>query len=411
MAEVTLSIKLGAQEQQVAMPATATVSQLKQKLEPLMGLMQRQQKLIFKGKVLDDHHSLTTCKLVNGSKIMLLAAQGATQPARVTSTAAAAKKPKVSSNSSNSANSGSSLLAHKMADMARSQHSTPGTPSGLAERRAAWSKTGIIALRDLQLTALEASWLEGLNEAKAADFSHNRLAALPHSLCQLLSLASLKLSHNCLQDAGVPWSELCSALSSSLNTLQLGNNQLQQVPACLQQLTALTHLGLEGNQLQHIEAGALEGLGKLEVLQLQDNQLQELPQDLGACSSLVVFNSSRNQLTRLPDSITRLAKLQVLAVDANKLAQLPAQLLSGCSSLCTLCAHQNPITVEDLRAAEGYAEYEVRRQARASKQLGGRVMADTDRAFSEGADVEQWQRWAVGPTGLGSDGSGRAGKR
>jgi len=121
----------------------------------------------------------------------------------------------------------------------------------------------------------------GLNEAKAADFSHNRLAALPHSLCQLLSLASLKLSHNCLQDAGVPWSELCSALSSSLNTLQLGNNQLQQVPACLQQLTALTHLGLEGNQLQHIEAGALEGLGKLEVLQLQDNQLQELPQDLG----------------------------------------------------------------------------------------------------------------------------------
>lgn len=52
-----------------------------------------------------------------------------------------------------------------------------------------------------------------------------------------------------------------------------------------------------------------------------------------------------------------------------------------------------------------------RRQARASKQLGGRVMADTDRAFSEGADVEQWQRWAVGPSGLGSDGSGRAGKK
>jgi hypothetical protein len=38
-------------------------------------------------------------------------------------------------------------------------------------------------------------------------------------------------------------------------------------------------------------------------------------------------------------------------------------------------------------------------------------MADTDRAFSEGADVEQWQRWAAGPSGLGTDGSGRAGKR
>jgi hypothetical protein len=45
---------------------------------------------------------------------------------------------------------------------------------------------------------------------------------------------------------------------------------------------------------------------------------------------------------------------------ACRIAQLPAQLLSACSSLSTLCAHQNPITVEDLRTAEGYAEYEAR---------------------------------------------------
>jgi hypothetical protein len=47
------------------------------------------------------------------------------------------------------------------------------------------------------------------------------------------------------------------------------------------QLTALTHLGLDNNTLQQIEPGALEGLGKLEVLQLQGNQLQQLPQGLG----------------------------------------------------------------------------------------------------------------------------------
>lgn len=49
----------------------------------------------------------------------------------------------------------------------------------------------------------------------------------------------------------------------------------------MSQLTALTHLGLESNALQQIGPGALEGLGKLEVLQLQDNQLQQLPQGLG----------------------------------------------------------------------------------------------------------------------------------
>lgn len=59
---------------------------------------------------------------------------------------------------------------------------------------------------------------------------------------------------------------------------------------------------------------------------------------------------------------------------------------------------------------DGYAGYETRRQGRATKQLEGRVMADIDKSFSEGADVEQWQRWVSGATGLGSDGSGRAGR-
>jgi hypothetical protein len=45
--------------------------------------------------------------------------------------------------------------------------------------------------------------------------------ALPPSLYQLASLGSLKLSHNCLQDAGMPWQQLCNALSSSLATLQV----------------------------------------------------------------------------------------------------------------------------------------------------------------------------------------------
>jgi hypothetical protein len=43
--------------------------------------------------------------------------------------------------------------------------------------------------------------------------SHNRLAALPASLCQLSSLASLKLAHNCLQDSSMPWQQLCSGLA------------------------------------------------------------------------------------------------------------------------------------------------------------------------------------------------------
>jgi hypothetical protein len=48
-----------------------------------------------------------------------------------------------------------------MAEMAKAQPVTQRAPDGMVERRAAWGKTGIIALRDLQLTALDSSWLEG----------------------------------------------------------------------------------------------------------------------------------------------------------------------------------------------------------------------------------------------------------
>lgn len=45
--------------------------------------------------------------------------------------------------------------------MENAKHAKMRSPDGMAERRAAWCKTGIIALRDLQLTAVDPGWLEG----------------------------------------------------------------------------------------------------------------------------------------------------------------------------------------------------------------------------------------------------------
>ena len=163
----------------------------------------------------------------------------------------------------------------------------PRTAVLLTAHQAPWQQSFNCKLLAHQLAAEALAKLRcrvvrtGLDGARAADISHNRLAALPPGLCQLTSLASLKLSHNQLQDSGMPWQQLCSSLSSCLNTLQLGHNQLQQLPACLGQLTALTSLSIKNNRLQQVEPGALEGLVKLEVLQLQNNQLQQLPGGLG----------------------------------------------------------------------------------------------------------------------------------
>jgi hypothetical protein len=70
--EVQLHIKHGTETLSVTTAATCTVQQLKQQLEQLTGLFVRNQKLIFKGKVLADASTLEACKLTSGAKIMLL---------------------------------------------------------------------------------------------------------------------------------------------------------------------------------------------------------------------------------------------------------------------------------------------------------------------------------------------------
>ncbi|KAF6263586.1 hypothetical protein COO60DRAFT_1698667 [Scenedesmus sp. NREL 46B-D3] len=417
-----LQLKYGAETLSVSKAATCTVQQLKQELEQLTGLFVRNQKLIFKGKVLADALTLDACKLTTGSKVMLLQSEGlpvkgqaSTKPNAVAQQRLAAAGAGKAKPGSSTSDSGSSQLAEKMANMAAarsagtaSSATAGGSSLNMQERRAAWSKTGVVALRDMQLSQIQPQWLQGIAGARAADLSHNRLASLPSTLCQLSSLASLKLAHNCLQDSSMPWQQLCSGLAG-LTSLLLGHNQLTVLPACLGQVSGLVQLGLEGNSLQQLEPGALQGLSQLQTFMLQDNQLSQLPESLGCCSSLVALNVSRNALPALPGSMSRLARLQVLAADSNRLVSLPPELFVGCTSLATLSAHSNPITVDHLRGMQGYAGYEARRQARATKQLEGRVMADIDKSFSEGADVEQWQRWVAGPAGLGRDGTGRAG--
>jgi hypothetical protein len=82
---------------------------------------------------------------------------------------AAASKAKPGGTSSGP---GSSLLAEKMANMAAARAAgvasfAAGSGPGLnmQERRAAWSKTGVVALRDMQLSEIQPQWLEGAHHA------------------------------------------------------------------------------------------------------------------------------------------------------------------------------------------------------------------------------------------------------
>lgn len=75
MTDTIIVVKMGAEEHRVAVQDGSSIIQLKQQLQLDTGLLARCQKLIFKGKVLDDRATLADYKLVSGSKIMLMAAQ------------------------------------------------------------------------------------------------------------------------------------------------------------------------------------------------------------------------------------------------------------------------------------------------------------------------------------------------
>lgn len=77
-----------------------------------------------------------------------------------------------------------------------------------------------------------------------------------------------------------------------------------------------------------------------------------------------------------------------------RLVGVPASILRGCSSLSTLSLHGNPLTIEHLREADGWAEFDARRRAKHDKQLSMRVMQPSA-GFDEGADHTEWQSWST----------------
>eukprot|EP00192_Tetraselmis_astigmatica_P015576 CAMPEP_0117683326 /NCGR_PEP_ID=MMETSP0804-20121206/20315_1 /TAXON_ID=1074897 /ORGANISM="Tetraselmis astigmatica, Strain CCMP880" /LENGTH=149 /DNA_ID=CAMNT_0005493861 /DNA_START=29 /DNA_END=479 /DNA_ORIENTATION=- len=122
------------------------------------------------------------------------------------------------------------------------------------------------------------------------------------------------------------------------------------------------------------------------------NCVEELPDSLGSLSYLRVLNFGGNNLKQLPLTLGGLQKLAVLNVPSNRLTGVPPAILVGCTSLRSLDIHDNPVTIQQLRESEGWAQFDARRRAACDKLIDSRVLSGP-KSFDEGADEEQWSRW------------------
>jgi leucine-rich repeat protein SHOC2 len=110
---------------------------------------------------------------------------------------------------------------------------------------------------------------------------------------------------------------------TSLTKLNLNRNQLTSLPAELGQLTSLTRLDLFGNQLTSVPA-EIGQLTSLEGLDLRYNQLTSVPAEIGQLASLRKLSLGGNQLTSVPAEIGQLMSLVELSLSGNQLTSLPA---------------------------------------------------------------------------------------
>lgn len=176
-----------------------------------------------------------------------------------------------------------------------------------------------------------------LTGVKRLDLTEN-LSQFPQEIFNLAdSLETLDLSNNQL-------SELPDDLERlhNLKILFCSNNQFTRLPAMLSRCPKLEMIGFKSNKIEVVPAESLplqtrwliltdnkitqlpERLGelkRLEKLALAGNLITELPSSLHHCHQLGLIRLSANKLTRFPDVLLDLPKLAWLAFSGNPFCQ------------------------------------------------------------------------------------------
>ena len=117
---------------------------------------------------------------------------------------------------------------------------------------------------------------------------------------------------------------------------------------------------------------------------LDHNQIQSLPETLCQLTNLRKLSASHNRCARRqhhPAYSSHCSVCQAVIPNGtrcnglkgdnvpSRIATVSPRILRECLLLSTLLLQENPITAEQLRGAEGFAEYNARRLAKCDKQV------------------------------------------
>ena len=151
------------------------------------------------------------------------------------------------------------------------------------------------------------------------------LKVLPTAFGQLTQLTSLDLNSNNLESLPTGFGKL-----TQLTWLDLSSNNLESLPTGFGKLSQLTSLGLNSNTLESLptEFGKLTQLVWLDLGRnggRDDTQLELLPTEFGQLSQLTWLDVNTQELEMLPTEFGQLTQLSWLDLGSNNLRQLPTE--------------------------------------------------------------------------------------
>lgn len=333
---------------------TETVCDLKAQIEALTDIWPVRQKLICRGKVLQDSQGQTAAAAVLSEK----AAEAATRKERF-----------------RRQRQGQAFLLSQ-------QHSASEEE---AKRVQNWGRTGLAVLRGEETDSLPAGLWQVAEQLQSLDCRGTRLAGLPQQSDRLQRLQRLRISHNFTEPSGL---DQLGHLTR-LEVLILDTSRLTSLPEALCKLRCLHTLDASGNSLTALP-DSIGCMSALRNLQVHHNSITALPDCLASCSRLEHLDACANRLTQLPETLALLQQLSTLILDDNRIKELPTSLLQHCASLWQISLHRNPISLEALRSSPGFDAYDARRRVRSDKQIDMRVI---EPGFDEGADEVRWSRF------------------
>jgi hypothetical protein len=111
-------------------------------------------------------------------------------------------------------------------------------------------------------------------------------------------------------------------LFKNIRILFFANNNFEEIPLCLGEMTSLFMLSFKSNRIHTIHMNSLSS--SIGWLILTDNQITNIPSSIGKLTGLRKLMLANNCISNIPEEIQQCQELQLIRLSCNKLSIVPS---------------------------------------------------------------------------------------